>query len=380
MAKRIEERASFNLVRYANCWEDAEILCEALQPGPGKRFLSIASAGDNSFSLLSYGAQVVAVDLSPAQLACVYLRKAAFAQLSHAELLAFFGIRPCNNRPRTFHTLRERLPQPVCKFWDSRPESIRGGFIHEGKFESYLRTFRTKALRLVHSEKRIHQLLEPRNKEQRIAFYNKDWNTFRWRLLFRLFFSRFVMGRLGRDPEFFRYVEGSVAERILERTRHAVTELETHNNPFLTYILTGNFQNALPHYLHPQRFDAIRENLPNLQLAQMPIDKAAKQFGKDGFDGFNLSDIFEYLAPEICRPVYESLLEHARPAARFAYWNMLVPRSCPADLSDRIVQHHQLGQQLLQRDRAWFYSDFVIEEATGNSAGQFCQAEAGANQ
>ncbi len=31
------------------------------------------------------------------------------------------------------------------------------------------------------------------------------------------------MGRLGRDPEFFRYVEGSVAERILERVEYALT-------------------------------------------------------------------------------------------------------------------------------------------------------------
>ena len=71
-------------------------------------------------------------------------------------------------------------------------------------------------------------------------------------MLFRVFFSRFVMGRLGRDPEFFRYVEGSVSDRILSRTRHALTVLPTHANPFLAYILTGNYGDALPRYLRPE--------------------------------------------------------------------------------------------------------------------------------
>ena len=53
---RIENRAEFTYIRYANCWEDTEVLCEALIPGYGKRILSIASAGDNSLALISHGA------------------------------------------------------------------------------------------------------------------------------------------------------------------------------------------------------------------------------------------------------------------------------------------------------------------------------------
>ena len=46
----IQNRAAFDLVRYANCWEDADILLEALAVKQGDRCLSIASAGDNSSS------------------------------------------------------------------------------------------------------------------------------------------------------------------------------------------------------------------------------------------------------------------------------------------------------------------------------------------
>ena len=78
---RLEDRVAFDLIRYANCWEDADILCEALRPHPGTRILSIASAGDNTLALLAEGAEVVAADLSIAQLACVELRRAAFRRL-----------------------------------------------------------------------------------------------------------------------------------------------------------------------------------------------------------------------------------------------------------------------------------------------------------
>ena len=365
MAKHIEDRAAFDLVRYANCWEDADILCEALQPAVGKRFLSIASAGDNSFSLLSHGAEVIAVDLSQTQLACVELRKAAFANLDHADLLKFLGVRQSDSRTQVYRSLRDSLPMPAQEFWNGKPDSINNGFIHDGKFESYFATFRQKALRLVHSRKTIDQLLQPRSRQERIDFFNRRWNTFRWRLLFKIFFSRFVMGRLGRDPEFFRYVEGPVAERILERTKHATTELETHNNPYLTYILTGNYGDALPHYLRPEKFDAIRNNLDNLTLTQASFEKAAVDYGGDGFDGFNLSDIFEYLAPEICHSIYSALLKKCRPNARFAYWNMLVPRSCPEDLTDQVESLQQLSSDLFFKDKAWFYSAFVVEQYCG---------------
>ncbi|MGI9519689.1 MAG: DUF3419 family protein [Pirellulaceae bacterium] len=369
MEQRIEERADFDLVRYANCWEDADILCEALQPAAGKRFLSIASAGDNSLSLLAAGAEVVAVDLSSAQLACLELRKAAFAHLDYEELLAFLGVNPSECRMATWRNLRDSLSPSARAYWDNHQDSVEAGVIHCGKFESYFRKFRTRALPLVHSRRKVARLLEPKSREQRFEFYDRHWNTLRWRMMFRVFFSRFVMGRLGRDPEFFRYVEGSVAQRILERTKHAITELPTHDNPYLTYILTGNYAaNALPNYLRPEQFSSIRDNLSRLTLAQMPVDQAAREFGNDGFDGFNLSDVFEYLNPDLCRDIFVQLLDVSRRSARLVYWNMLVPRHCPEELGHRVDSLQEFADQLFAEDRAWFYSGLVVEEVAANQS------------
>ncbi len=364
MPDRIEDRARFDLVRYANVWEDAEVLCAALAPAPGRRVLSIASAGDNAFALLAAGAEVVAADLSPAQLALVELKCAAIRRLGHEEVLAFLGIRRgAEDRRSVYERLERDLQTSARDFFRERLDAIAAGVIHDGKFEGYFRLFRERVLPLIHGRKTVAALLDERDTDARQAFYLQTWDNLRWRLLFRIFFSRFAMGRLGRDPEFFRYVEGSVAERILSRTRYALTVLPGYANPYLEYILTGNFRRALPLYLRPEVFPELKKNLDRLTLFEGPIQEAAVAHRGNGFDGFNLSDLFEYLDEPASAAVYGALLETARPGARFAYWNMLVPRRLAAAFPDRVRSLDAEAGELFARDLAFFYSAFVLEEA-----------------
>ncbi|HSN86569.1 MAG TPA: DUF3419 family protein, partial [Thermoanaerobaculia bacterium] len=261
MADRIEDRARFDLIRYANVWEDAEVLVAALRPAPGKRFLSIASAGDNAFALLASGAGVVAADLSPAQIALVDLKRVAIARLGYEGLLAFLGLREGGeDRRAVYERLEHDLPERTRDFWRERLDDIATGVVHHGKFEGYFELFRGRVLPLVHRRKTVLALLDEKDEAGRKDFYRRRWNNLRWRLLFRVFFSRFVMGRLGRDPEFFRYVEGSVSERILSRTEYALTVLPVHQNPYVEFILTGNFRKALPYYLRPEVYAGVKKH------------------------------------------------------------------------------------------------------------------------
>ena len=363
MTERIEDRARFDLIRYANVWEDADLLCAALRPAPGKRMLSIASAGDNAFALLAEGAEVVAADLSPAQIALVDLKRAAIRRLGHAETLAFLGARPSLDRRPVYEDLERDLSERTRDFWREHPEDVADGVIHHGKFEWYFQLFRERVLPLVHRRSTVLELFRERDEAGRVRFYEETWDTWRWRLLFRIFFSRFAMGRLGRDPEFFRYVEGSVAERLLGRTRYAVTVLPPHANPYIDYILTGGFGHALPRYLRPEVFTAVKKGIDRLTLFEGPIEEAAMAHRGEGFDGFNLSDIFEYIDPENSVAIYGRLLDTSRTGARFAYWNLLVPRRLAASFSGRVRPLDAEAAELFARDQAFFYSAFVLEEA-----------------
>src|SRR5262245_65941535 len=124
MPARIEDRARFDLVRYANVWEDAEVLRAALAPAPGKPMLSIAAAGDNAFVLLAAGAEVVAADLSPAQLALVELKRAAIRRLGHGEILAFLGARQGEDRRAVYERLERDLTGRTRDFWRERLDEV----------------------------------------------------------------------------------------------------------------------------------------------------------------------------------------------------------------------------------------------------------------
>jgi S-adenosylmethionine-diacylglycerol 3-amino-3-carboxypropyl transferase len=363
MAMRSEaaERTDFSGIRYAQCWEDADVLLGGLEPGPGKRCLSIASAGDNTLALLSRGPEsVLALDLSPAQLACLELRVAAYRALQHRELLALIGSVESDARPQLYQACRKHLSGEVLAFWDARPDLIAAGIGSVGKFEHYFRMFRERVLPWVHSRERVGELLREKSREERRAFYGRAWNNARWRLMFHIFFSRKLMGLLGRDPEFFRYVEGNVSERILKRTEYALTELDPAANPYIQWILTGRHNNALPAALRAENFEPIRRNLDRLQWHRGSLEEFLGQDQK--FDCFNLSDIFEYMSPSSYEQLLKLIVSSARPGARLAYWNMLAPRHRPESLATSLRPLAELSAQLFARDNAFFYSALVVEE------------------
>ena len=155
----ISSRASFELIRYAQCWEDADILLEGLEIQPGDTCLSIASAGENSLSMLTENpGRVIALDLSVSQLHCLALRVAAFKNLTHPELLELIGSSPSTRRLELYVRCRKSLSSDARTFWDARPELVRNGIGDAGKFERYFRIFRTYIVPLIASKTTLEWL------------------------------------------------------------------------------------------------------------------------------------------------------------------------------------------------------------------------------
>lgn len=357
----IEHRARFDRIRYAQVWEDADVLVAALGIRPGDTVVSIASAGDNALALLAQGAgRVIAADLNPTQLACVRLRVAAYRTLNHGELLELMGSRPSSRRGELLDRAARTLDPDDQAFWTERKAGVEAhGAAGVGKFEDYFRLFRTRILPLVHSSGTVAALLESRSADERATFFDGRWNSWRWRLLLKTFFSRTVMGRLGRDPAFFDHAEGSAADQVSRNTRQALVEQDPSANPYLHWILTGAHGEVLPLALRPEHFDAIRDNLDRLEIRLSTIEALAGQGVRA--DAFNLSDIFEYMSPQAHEAAYRTVLDCARPGARVAYWNMMAPRRVPAALADRVSTDPALEAALRPVDKAFFYRDFVIE-------------------
>ena len=353
------ERADFNIIRYANCWEDADNLLAGLALQPGNKILSIASAGDNSLALLATAPeQVLAIDISLPQLYLTELKQFAFAFLDRTEVLQLLGIGVAKHESMAIYKhLEPRLSAGAQSFWSSRKALIETGLIHAGKFEQYFKKFRTYFLPLVQSKAAVKKLLAHKQPEEQMVFYNTGWNTWRWKLLMGLFFSKYVMGKYGRTPQFLAHVKLPVAAYIKKRAEEHLRSPDSTANYFLHMIFTGSFGANLPFYLRAENFDAIKENIHKLRLSQMDANYAVKQ---QSFDVYNFSNIFEYMSEEVFDQLAAEWVGFIPRGARLAFWNLMNGRS----FSEAQPAHFKCDPKsniLSEKDKGFFYSRFLLE-------------------
>jgi S-adenosylmethionine-diacylglycerol 3-amino-3-carboxypropyl transferase len=346
-------------IRYANVWEDAALLLRGLDARHGARHLSIASAGDNALMLLTTDPEiVVAVDINAPQLHLCELKCAAMRALGHADFLAFVGFQPSESRRAVFEKIAPDLSEPARAFWVQHLVLIEKGVIFSGKFERYFQLFARWVLPLIHSQKTVFQLLAPKSAAEQHDFYHSKWNTWRWRLLFKIFFSKWVMGRAGRDPAFLAQVKIPVGEFIFQKAERHLCSTAAQHNHILRFNLTGHFGDTLPDYAQPENFEKIKARLDRLHLHLGMAESAVERFGR--FDCFNLSNIFEYMDEAVFRVVGAQLLAGANPGARFAYWNLMVPRNLVNLFPDRLSHDAEACQKWTTEDRGFFYNQFVV--------------------
>lgn len=359
--EKLTDKVSFELIRYANCWEDADVLLKGLNPEEGKRFLSIASAGDNSFSLLVSNPElVVAVDVNRNQLFLVELKREAIRHLEYEEVLQFLGFRPCETRAELYKHIRQYLSDETCKYWDHHLDQLLNGIIHEGKFERYFQLFAGKILPWIHTKKRVYELLAEKSGEEQEKYFVKTWNNWRWRFMFKLFFSKTIMGRYGRDPEFLKQVDVHVGKTIYNKASLHLKSRSAQRNFILNYNLTGDFGNLLPHYLEPHNYEKIKANLDRIHVFRGFAEDAIAQYGN--FDYMNLSNIFEYMSPELFKNTAKGLLNGLNSGGKLAYWNLMVTRSVAGQFSDEVKNNEQLSNELSAVDKGFFYQQFHIDQ------------------
>lgn len=358
----VEDYAKFDIIRYAQVWEDAEVLIEALDINENDNILSIASAGENSISMLIKNPnKVYAIDLNETQIACSEFKIACYKYLNYDECMKLIGVFEEKNRLELYKKIEENLSEKSRKYFEQNLEIIENGIINAGKFEKYFNIFGQKVLTLIHSKKTRAELLQKKTKEERYNFYDKKWNNARWKMLFRIFFSRTVMGKLGRDKAFFRYVNVNVAEHILERTKYAITELDTSENSYLHYIINGRYDDVLPVAYRKENFEIIKQNIDRIVLLSESVETFIEREDVDYISKYNLSDIFEYMSDEQMCKIYEKIFTKSGTGTRVAYWNMLADKRA-SKYFDNLVYKENESQELLKKDKAFFYSKFIVEE------------------
>lgn len=361
MNEYLTQKVDFRIIRYANCWEDADILLEGLSPVEGSKILSVGSAGDNSFSLLTTNPEiVVAVDINKIQLHLIELKKACIRKLAHDEALAFLGFEPSSKRTHIFNHIKEEMSNGTRRYWEVNLNLINNGIIYAGKFEKYFLLFSKRILPWIHSKKTITELFRPKPKKEQEIFYSEKWNTRRWKLLFKFFFSKYVMGKYGRDPEFLKEVKVSVSDYIYNKAGSHLQSEEAQENFILHFNLMGTFGELLPHYIRKENYETIKLNIDNLKLTEGYAQKAINYFGK--FKYMNLSNIFEYMDKTLFETTAEELIKGTEKDGRLAYWNLMVARRISEILPEKAKYEKELSLNLTKKDKGFFYNQVIIDK------------------
>lgn len=356
----IETRADFSYIRYAQCWEDTEVLLAALDIKPGDSCLSIASAGDNSLAMLATGpGKVTAIDLNPAQLALAELKQKSIEHLDRASVMELLGYNPSIRRVELYKSLAPYLTPDTMSYFDANIVLIQKGLAGSGKFERYFAIFRNYILPLLHSRRTIERLVTAKTLVEREEFFDKTWNNYRFRLAIKLFFSNKVIGLLGRDPSFFKYVDRSLPEFLTESIYKALVIQDPSKNPYLHWILFGEYRGeCLPFFLKAENFYRIKANINRLELKKASLEEFLEGVEPGSIDCFNLSDVFEYVSEDSYRTTLAKIDDRAKAGARLAYWNMLAPRMSNAP---SIKRDQETSNHLYAQDQTFFYTRFNRE-------------------
>ncbi len=355
------DHTNFDIIRYANCWEDASVLLEGLKTAEGGKIFSIASAGDNSFSLLTLNPElIVAGDLNPVQLFLCELKKLAITKFDDDELISFLGFIENNQRNKLYQSIKNKLSSAARNYFDMHSNDIEKGIIHAGKFENYFSIFQKWILPFIHTKATTKKLLAKKSTTDQELFYNNIWNSWSWKLLFKLFYSKKVMGSAGRSPEFMKHVKLNVSDFIYQRADEHLKSVACHDNEYLSYIFTKEFKPHLPHYLLPHNLKKIRENINRITFVQGTAENILSKYGK--FDGFNLSDIFEYMSETQMKENADIIYNYSNANARIAYWNLMVPRRLSESYPTQFVFQENLSKELHRKDKCFFYNQFIIDQ------------------
>ena len=358
--------ASAGRLFFAQVREDPLLEIDALAPAAACTVVVVSSGGCTALSLVARGAgHVVSVDSNVTQNHLVELKAQAVRSLEPGALLGFLGATstPKAWRIADYEALRGSLSADAAKFWDSHTRMIGKGILNSGVSEGFIRLV-VRAMRLlVHPGSRIDRLMSCETLGEQRELYEKEWNTRRWKTLFRILLSRRAFNRT-YDPAFFQNVEnGDFAGHFYRLMEHALCEIPVASNYFLHHMLRGTYRTAIvggvPPYLDRTAHSTTRERLRNLELVDGGYAEYLASCDDESVDGFALSNICEWLDEHQIQHLFAQIVRVARPGARLCFRNFVGHTEIPLEFRSSLREDVEAGRAAIKRDRSCLQARFV---------------------
>ena len=358
---------------YSNVWEDPELNRLSLKCEPGQNILSITSGGCNSLCLLLEDPKkLISIDLNPAQLATLELKRAAIIELEYDDFLEVLGVpfyhknnktsdKPAEYRIELYNRIKKHMPPYATQFWDENQQIIKDGVMMCGKVEKFFALYRT-ALKWLYGEDQILKLFQANDlAEQREVF--KNFRKKKWNALHRILLNRTVLSLVKGAHSFAQVDIEDFAANLNRKRTLGLTRFYNPDNFFMSLMLLGGHyhEKGMSPYLLRENYPKLKKNIDALEIYQGTIGDVLKKDGPNSYDRFNLSNIFEWMTNEVFNSIIREVIELARPGARMAWrYTLARPRELDAENLKHLEYEPELSEKLFKQDRAFIYESFHV--------------------
>ena len=362
MRSDIDSSFSRESINYSMVWEDPSLLFAAVPKDKAPNILSIGSAGCNCLALLLLPqSRVTAIDLSAPQTYLINLKKEAVKSLNQKEYLHFFDyIKNTDDKIKTYQLLRDQLDYKTRNYWDMNQEVIKSGIIHNGRLESYFKSFSEAAIKRIFSQQELSFISNNHDIKAQVDIIHKHQDAIE--IFMTDFFNRDSLAKKGRSEAQFKFVneELSVEMELIKRTLKALSSHLVSENPYLYYIFNGHFNSELlPDHLKSENYERLKKRIDNLSVLNTDLESIVLS-SPEKFNFFNLSDIFEYVSEEHFEALLEQIASISEKGSTISYWSLFVDRT--PKKNNFWTKLTELSQKLHKADRVWFYNDYNVLE------------------
>jgi S-adenosylmethionine-diacylglycerol 3-amino-3-carboxypropyl transferase len=342
-------------VLFGQVREDAAVEVAALAVrDPPETAFCIGSGGCTAFSLLTASpSQLHMVDINPAQVNLLELKKAAFERLSYHEMLRTMT---ADARP-VYPDLRPVLTPEARAFWDRRLHRLAQGLNQCGIIEAHLERGRRLFLRFLAGRRRIDTMFCQTDLAAQRGYYRTNWDSWRWKGFFRLALSRPVL-RLAYGKQFVDQIPPGFPQIMKRQVDAAFQDFPILENGYLWQTFLGKYPpsvEGLPVYLRPAHHTAVQMGLARVVLACSDAATWLTRQPPASIGFFALSNILEVASPAYAARLAEAIWQAAKPGAVVCL-RFIFPTGPDALLryQDRLIPDQALSEQLARSDRSLF--------------------------
>lgn len=346
---------------YPQIWEDPEVDMAALELGPGKRMITIASGGCNMMSYLTADpAEIIVVDLNKTHVALNRLKLEAARSLpNYQAFYRFFGEANHRDNPAAYDLhIKPKLDPEARAYWEGRDLLLRRriNFFRRGLYKrGLLGTFIGAGHFLAGLlGVRLSEAVECRNLEEQRAFFDgKIAPLFQSRIVRWLAGQKASLFGLGIPPAQYDSLKqeggGDMAVVLERRLEKLLCDFPITSNYFAWQAMArcygGGDAGPAPLYLQSRHFEALRERVNRVSVRNLSVTERLRQEEDGSMDCYVLLDAQDWMTDEQLNELWTEITRTASPTARVLFRTADLPSLLPGRVDDAILDQWEYREE-----------------------------------